>query len=144
MLVWALSMVSSRCCSSPSERAVRSALSPRLSPIALRDLGEAALHRLRQPQLRRGLGLGDVVEAAVQLLLAVVQRPDRAVEVGEVPRQRLDRAAGASAAAQEDEEQDDADRRRPEPRVVGGDLQAADADHRRPNSRSMSASFSSM
>ena len=109
----------------------------------LRYLGEPALHRLGDAGLRRGLRLGDVGEAAVQLVLAVVERAHRAVEVGEVAGERLDGAGRAEACAPEDEEEDERRARRPEAQVVEGDLQGADLDHRRPNSRSMSASLSS-
>ena len=76
---------------------MRTAFCPRLSPIAVVTSPSRASSDCRQPRLRRGLRLGDVGDAAVQLLLAVVQRPHRAVEVGEVPRQRLDRARGRGA-----------------------------------------------
>ena len=62
------------------------------------------------------------VMPAMQLLLAVVQRPHRAVEVHEVARERLDRPGRARGGAQQQEREDDGGRGGPQPRVVEGDL----------------------
>ena len=98
-----------------------------------RDLGQPALHRLRHARLRRRLGVGHVGEPALERVLAVVQRPQRAAKVGQPARH----------AAQEHQRDQHPDRDGPEPRVVERDGGLAEADHRRPNRRSMSASFSS-
>ena len=117
ILTCALSIVSSRCCSSPRLRAVRIALAAEAVAHRPGHLARAGLHRLRQPHLRRRLRLGDMGDAAVQLLLPVVQRPDRAVEIGEMPRQRLHRPRRARDRPQQDQEQHE--RQPPPPRAAG-------------------------
>ena len=143
ILVCAWSIVSSRCCSSPSDRAVRGALAPRLSPMAR----VTSASRLSIVCAMRACAAACASATCVSppcscccpsfSARTAPSRSARCRASGSTARAERRRRAAASGRAR-------APRRRPEPRVVERDRRCRRSlDHRRPNSRSMSASFSS-
>ena len=121
MLVCARSMVSSRCCSSPSDRAVRSALSPRLSPIAL----VTSASRASIACARRSCAAAC---ASATWLMPPCNCCCPSFSARTAPsRSRRCRASGSTARParaalrQQDQEEQQPDRRRPEPRIAGQD-----------------------
>ena len=117
---------------------------------AARNLGQTPFHQGEHLGLARGLRLGDVMQAAGQLLLPVREALHPLSEKVHLADHRVHRTGLTARSAQHGDHQDQqdnkcraAEQKAERQRVVQGQGHIAKLDHVRPNSLSISLSFNS-